>query len=202
MIREHAIRIGMNDFIPAIPDWFNTRKAAQVVAFFAIKLDGKINILRATKLVYLADRLSMSKREHPITGDNFVSMKFGPVNTYTYSYMCGQASVRQDEWATFMGARSGHDLPLAKKIDVGALDELSRSDVAILEATWAEYKDIEKFKLAEWTHKFCPEWRDPNGSSIPIDFATVFKHLKKDDPVELAEEIQAERQLIASLHEA
>jgi len=30
----------------------------------------------ATKLIYLADRLSMERRDHPITGDNFISMPF------------------------------------------------------------------------------------------------------------------------------
>lgn len=63
-----------------------------MVAFFAIKAGGLINILRATKLVYLADRLSMEKRDHAITGDNYVSMPFGPVNTNTYDYMNGRGT--------------------------------------------------------------------------------------------------------------
>lgn len=189
----------MNGFVASIPRWFPTRKAAQVVAFFANKAGGSINVLRATKLVYLADRLSMAEREHPITGDNLVSMPFGPVNTYTYSYMNGQAGDRNDQWAEFVAPRRDYDIPLARKISPEDLDELSKADLKILNATWEAFKDIERFELAEWTHKFCPEWRDPKGSSIPIDFATVFKRLKKDDPIELAEQIQAERSLVLEL---
>lgn len=186
----------MNEYVPSIPEWFQPRKAAQVVAFFAKKSGGRINILKATKLVYLADRLNMERRDHPITGDNFVSMPFGPVNTYTYNYMCGTAPVRQSEWSEFISPRDGNDLALARDIEVDDLDELSQSDLAVLEETWDRFKDIERFKLAIWTHRFCPEWRNPHGSSIPIDFSTVFQKLKKDDPVELAEQIQAERILV------
>jgi uncharacterized phage-associated protein len=185
----------MADFTPKTPEWFDTRKAAQVVAFFALKAGGKINILRATKLVYLADRMSMERREHALTGDNYVSMPFGPVNTNTYDYMNGRGSSRADEWAAFVGKRNDNDLPVAPGVTVESFDELSRSDLAVLEDTWAKFSDIERFKLAEWTHQFCPEWQNPGNSSIPIDFSTVYKKLGKEDPAAMAEEIQAERKL-------
>lgn len=190
----------MGDFVPLIPEWFNTRKAAQVTAYFALKAGGKINILRATKLIYLADRLSMERREFTLTGDEFVSMKFGPVNSYTYSYMTGAAPVKQAEWAEFISPRRGNDLWLSQQIECDDLGELSLSDVKILDDTWDKFKDIgDQFQLAEWTHEFCPEWKDPSGSSIPINPASIYKILGKEDPVELAEQIVSDRQLVASL---
>ena len=182
-----------------IPEWFATRRAAQVTAYFADKAGGQINVLRATTLVYLSDRMSMAEREHPVTGDNFVAMPFGPVNTYTYSLMNGEVEQNLLHiWAEFVAPRAGYNIPLARPITSDDLDELSRSDLRILEATWERFKDIEKYELADWTHEFCPEWRDPNSSSVPIDFATVYKHLEKSEPIELAEQIQAERALVAS----
>lgn len=190
----------MSAFVPQIPEWFNTRRAAQVTAYLAVKAGGHINILRATKLIYLADRLSMAKRDVPITGDNLVSMPFGPVNSYTYSYMTGAAPVRQGDWAEYISPRRAHDLWLSQEVSVDDLSELSRADLRLLDETWDAFKDIgDQFDLADWTHEFCPEWKDPNGSSIPIDYATVYKRLGKDDPVELAERVQADRQLILSL---
>ena len=150
-------------------------------------------------MIYLADRESLATKEHTITGDNFVSMKFGPVNSYTYSYMRGQAPVRQEQWAEFIGPRWGHEIPLVQKLEVDALDELSRGDLKILNGTWENFSDIERFELAEWTHKFCPEWKDPGNSSVPIDLSTIFKRLEKQEPVELAEAIQAERSFISQL---
>jgi uncharacterized phage-associated protein len=189
----------MPGYVATIPAWFPTRKAAQVTAFFAQRAGGAINVLRATKLIYLADRRSMAIRDHLITGDNFVSMPFGPVNTYIYSYMNGQASDRIEKWAEFVGPRVGNDIPLMRPIQIDDLDELSKAEIQVLEDTWLQFSDIDRFELAEWTHRFCPEWRDPHGSSIPIDFATVFKRLNKEDPIELAEEIQAERSLSLEL---
>jgi hypothetical protein len=185
----------MATFAPKTPEWFDARKAAQVVAFFALKAGGKINVLRATKLVYLADRLSIERRDYAITGDNYVSMPFGPVNTNTYDYMKGAASRGMAEWSAFVGKRVENDLPLAEGVTAEALDELSRSDIAILEDTWAKFSDIEKYKLAEWTHQFCPEWKNPGDSSSPIEFATVYSKLGKADPAGMEEEINAERQL-------
>ena len=157
---------------------------------------GAINVLRATKLVYLSDRRSMNERDRPITGDDFVSMPFGPVNTYTYSYMNGEAADRRDQWSEFIAPRRNLLISLAStSISRDLLDELSRADTRMLDATWKEFNDIDRFELAEWTHKFCPEWRDPHGSSLPLHFATVFKKLEKPDPHELNDEIQAERAL-------
>ena len=190
----------MGNYVPHIPEWFDTRKAAQVAAFFAIKGDGRINILRATKLIYLADRQSMEEREFPITGDEYVSMPFGPVNSHTYSYMSGAAPVRQGDWAEYISPRRNNDLYLSQHVEVEDLDQLSRGDIRLLEETWEKFKDIgDQFELAEWTHRFCPEWRDPNGSSIPINVATVYKLLGKNDPIELAEQLQADRGLALSL---
>tara|TARA_R110000868_G_scaffold192394_2_gene436835 strand:- start:2482 stop:3069 length:588 start_codon:yes stop_codon:yes gene_type:complete len=188
-------------YIKEIPNWFSTRKAAQVTAFFALQAGGSINILRVTKLIYLADRASMESREYPVTGDDFVSMPFGPVNTYTYSHMTGSVTEpRLRSWNEFISSRAGNELSLSRAIkSVDELDELSRADLRILSDTWERFKDItDQFELAEWTHRFCPEWRDPSGSSVPLPFATVFERLKKSQPVELSEQIQAERALMAS----
>ncbi|OQP87882.1 hypothetical protein BTR14_03150 [Rhizobium rhizosphaerae] len=184
-------------YVPTIPDWFLTRKAAQVTAFFALKSEGVINILKATKLVYLSDRRSLDLRDFPITNDQYVSMAFGPVNSYTYSYMTGVAPIRQEEWFEFIAARHGNDLRLAQEIDVEDLDELSRGDLRILEAVWEEFKDIDRFDLADWTHRFCPEWVDPRRSSIPIEMASLLNALQKQDPIGLAEDLQDERRLLA-----
>lgn len=186
-------------FVRRVPEWFPTRKAAQVVAFFCLKAGGTINVLRLTKLVYLADRKSIERRDHHITDDDFVSMPFGPVNTITYSYINGEVDSRQEEWGAFVGERTNHDVPVTAGVTPDALDELSRADLTVLEDTWDEFKDIEKYELADWTHKYCPEWRDPSGSSVPISFATVFGKLKKAAAVELSEQIEAERSLSAML---
>ena len=191
----------MAGYVAQIPDWFSVRRAAQVCAFF-LRLSGDhLNVLKLTKLVYISDRWSMDRREYPITGDNFVSMPFGPVNTFTYSLIQGSASSGLDVWRQYIAPRQrgSVDIYLAKGLNDSDFDELSNSDRDIMTEVWEEFKDIDRFVLAEWTHKYCPEWINPHGSSLPIEFATVYKKLSKTDPIELVETIQANRLLYLEL---
>jgi len=184
----------MTDFTPRIPPWFNVRKASQVVAFFALREGGSINILKLVKLIYLADRQSLADRERPITGDEFIAMRFGPVNSITYDFAKGAANERRAEWSEFVGERRGHDITVKDGVTAEDLDELSRYEARVLSGIWMRFKDIERFQLAEWTHRYCPEWRDPGTSSVEISYADVFKVLGKAEPDELAAEITQDRE--------
>src|SRR3990167_7093267 len=59
------------------------KKATQALNFFAQKKDGKINKMKAIKLIYLADRLHLRKYGRPIVGDAYWAMKLGPVGSRT-----------------------------------------------------------------------------------------------------------------------
>lgn len=187
----------MGDYVPQIPQWFDVRKAAHVAAFFALRASGHINIVKLMKLMYLADRESISQRDMPITGDDFASMKLGPILENTYDLAKGAA--HREEWAEFIAPREGHDLSLARPVDLELLDELSRSEVSILEAIWAKFKDMDQWELAEWAHEFCPEWRDPGNSSIRIAYASIGNRLGKPDPFGLAEQVDEDRRLASTL---
>lgn len=175
--------------------WFNIRKVAQIVAFFARQQGGSINVLKLTKLVYLADRRNMQKFEFPITGDNLVSMDHGPVNSITYNCINGMEGERGD-WETFVTDRAGYEVGLAQaSLPDEALDELSEAELETLHEVWAEFGHMGKYGIRDWTHKNCPEWEDPKGSSASIPFARVFKYLGKDHAEQLEESIRSDREL-------
>ena len=70
---------------------YNPRKAAQTIAFFAIKNSGRpINTLKAVKLVYLADREAIALYGSPIQDERRVAMPLGPVNSTTYDFIKGE----------------------------------------------------------------------------------------------------------------
>lgn len=183
----------------ALP-WYNTRKAAQVVAFFA-NLEGKdISVLKATKLVYLADRESMQKYGYPMLNDRFVSMPHGPVNSITYGHIAG-TSEPADEWDEFLSARAGNTIGLSKSIEDDDLDELSDAELEGLHAVWAQFGGMTAWNLRNWTHENCPEWEDPDGGAETIPHKRVLKFLGHSNADELAGEIKIERRL-ESLFEA
>jgi uncharacterized phage-associated protein len=174
--------------------WFNVRKAAQIAAFFARQQGGAINVLKLTKLVYLADRLNMERYDFPISGDNFVSMDHGPVNSITYNYVNGMESQR-DGWAEFLNDRAGYEVGLVHDVSDDDLDELSRAELKTLYAIWEQFGHMSKYEVRDWTHRNCPEWEDPHGSSAPIAFERVLGFLGKSHAREIADEIRAQREV-------
>ncbi len=173
--------------------WFNTRKAAQIAAFFAREEGGTINVLKLVKLIYLADRECMARYEFSILNDQLVSMNHGPVNSITYNHIkgCGH---EQGVWGEFIADRVHHDVSIAQaELSDDQLDELSQAELEVMHDVWAKFGGMTRFQLRNWTHNHCPEWEDPEGSSQRIPYERVFEILGK--PAELAEEIKIERRL-------
>lgn len=172
---------------------FNVVQAAQVAAYFAKANGGSINVLKLVKLIYLADRHSMSLFDFPILNDSFVSMDKGPVNSRTYDRLKSNAQP-ENEWLRFVAMRKGHEITLADpKITVKDLNQLSRADLRVLGETWNRYGHLDSYTLVKLTHEFCPEWNDPNGSSSEIPFERIFQFLGRDNPAELAALINEQR---------
>jgi uncharacterized phage-associated protein len=174
--------------------WFNVRKAAQVAAFFAREEGGQINVLKLSKLVYLADRKNMELHDVPISADVLVSMDHGPANSLTLDCMNGFASSRPG-WEDFVTDRSHYRVGLTREVGDADLDELSRAELKTLHAVWAEFGKYNGFQLRDWTHENCPEWEDPHGTSVSIPYERVFKFLGKSNPDDLAARVIEDRKL-------
>lgn len=176
--------------------WFNVRKAAQVSAFFALKQGGQIHVLKLVKLIYLSDRNFMRRYDVPIIGDKLVSMDHGPVNSLTLNYVNGTAE--SADWDAFMADRAGHMVALSNdELTDDMLDELSDAEMRVLEETWNEFGHMDRFEIRDYTHRHCPEWDDPHGSSTPLRYAHVFKFLGKANSAELEDRVIAERRIAA-----
>lgn len=175
--------------------WFNARKVSQIVAFFAREQGGEINVLKLTKLVYLADRRNMEKYDFPITLDHLVSMDHGPVNSITNNCINGLESERGD-WENFVTDRAAYQVGVARDgLTDADFDELSDAELETLHEVWGEFGQMSKWAIRDWTHKHCPEWEDPRGSSAAIPYSRVFKYLGKLHADELEAQVLAERKL-------
>lgn len=180
--------------MPSMQPWYNARKAAQVVAFFARQQGGMINVLKLTKLVYLADRKNIEKFDFPITWDNFVSMDHGPVDSITYDCINGMQD-SADGWNEFVTDRQGYNVGLMRPVEDDDLDELSVAETGTLHEVWNQFGHMTKFQIRDWTHENCPEWEDPHGSSAPIPFSRLLKFLGKNDADEIEQDLLNERAL-------
>ena len=135
---------------------FNARKATQVAALFITKEGGSLNIMKLVKLVYLLDRLSISKRGIPVLGGDYFSMKNGPVSSESLDLInSGELYGQPTDWSNFISSRQVHTVGLLA--DPGT-DRLSESEMEFVNTIYAEHGRRDQFQLRDWCHENCAEW--------------------------------------------
>lgn len=185
---------------------YNARKAAQVIAYLAMKARNTcLPVLKAVKMVYLADRESLARFGFPILEEPHVSMPHGPVNSSTYSHINGEEDLDGCGWSDFLRARENNEVAAVEGLSEDDLDELSDADIVCLDAVWERFGGMGKWQIRDWTHdrNNIPEWEDPNGSSRPIPLERILSYLKIENADVQADTIKDHRQidqLFASLH--
>lgn len=160
---------------------FSERKVSQMAAYFLEKRGGRMSHLKLIKLLYLSDRESMNRYGWPITGDHIVAMPHGPVLSMTLNYMDGNIESSKGGWESYISAKSNHEVTLRREVHTKDLDELSNAEIEVLDSVWQQFGKMSRWQLRDYTHEHCPEWKDPDGSSIPIDFKDVLIALGKTE---------------------
>lgn len=164
------------------------KKSTQAINYFACKKDGRINKLKAIKLIWLADRYHLRKYGRPVIGDTYWAMQFGPVGSKTLDIANLKDSLEKDclKYASSFLKSTGEsentrNLSSKKDVDLGVF---SQTDIEALEMAFAEYGDRDRFELAEISHVF-PEWarhRDDLCSGkvkrVMMDYLDFFSHSK------------------------
>ena len=70
---------------------FHPEKAVEAAAILLKLHREPMKYLGLLKMLYIADRFALKHMEQPITGDHYVSMKYGPVLSGVYDLIKGQA---------------------------------------------------------------------------------------------------------------
>ncbi|UXT64144.1 SocA family protein [Agrobacterium tumefaciens] len=178
---------------------YNPLKAAQIIARFIQRTEStSINVLKAVKLVYLADRESIARYGFPILDETRVSMPHGPVNSTTYSHINGEHDLAACGWSAVLEDKEHHQIALADPaITVDDLDELSDADLECIDAVWDQFGHMNQWDLRDWTHdpKNVPEWEDPTGGSNPIPLIRIMTALGMENATDLAEVVTDHRKV-------
>lgn len=158
---------------------FNEQKTAQIAAWFLSQEGGAMPHLKLMKLMYLAERQSMAEHGYPMTGDRFVAMPHGPVLSLTLDHINDAVPSAPNGWDDWISDRAGHVVALARDVNDQAFDELSKNDLGVLASVWKNFGWMTKYQIRDYTHnpKNCPEWKDPDGSSYPIQYESVYEAL-------------------------
>lgn len=160
---------------------FAHRKATQMLNFFALEQSGKINKLKALKLVFFADRYHLRQYGRPISNDRYLAMNFGPVasSCKDLAEMSDFLGTEEKRYAEQYLEPNGHDYQSKSDSDHS---EFSETDLEALEFVWNEYGPRGEFELANLTHQF-PEWKQhearlqsPDESRVPMRYTDFLKN--------------------------
>jgi uncharacterized phage-associated protein len=163
------------------------KKATQALNLLARKKDGKINKMKAIKLIFLADRLHLRKYGRPIVGDMYWAMKLGPVGSLTKN-VAELSSISEEALAYAKKYIKPIDekkqvITSLKKEDLGVF---SKTDIECIESVYNKFSDKDQFELAEITHEF-PEWikhkkeLDDGKKRVRMDYDDFFVDTPKGD---------------------
>jgi len=163
------------------------KKATQALNLLARKKDGKINKMKAIKLIFLADRLHLRKYGRPIVGDMYWAMKLGPVGSLTKN-VAELSSISEDALAYAKKYIKPMDEKKQTFISLKQedLSVFSKTDLECIESVYNKFSDKDQFELAEITHEF-PEWikhkkeLDGGKKRVKMDYDDFFTNTPKGD---------------------
>jgi uncharacterized phage-associated protein len=171
-----------------MPERFDQEKATATAAYLLKLRGGRMSYLKLIKLLYLADREAFGRWGFGITTDRYVSMPHGPVVSNIYNLITEEER-ETPFWSRYISAPSNYEVRL---IDEDIPDLLSRAEQKLLSEIFASFGTWGRWKLVEHTHTL-PEWRNPNGSSIPIRVEDILQAqgASQREAVELKKELES-----------
>lgn len=172
---------------------FREDRTTQAAARLLQLHGGRMNHMKLVKLLYLADREALLRWGRPITFDWYVSMPHGPVLSRTLDLINAQPDPDHPSyWHRYISEREGYEVALC---DAPSIDQLSPAEEALLQEVFERYGRLGQWQLRDLSHGL-PEWRDPEGSSVPIDLRDILRAggLTDEDIAAIEDALEAERE--------
>lgn len=146
---------------------FQTGKATEAACVFLQKGSGRMNIMKLVKLIYLLDRLSLDRRNIPVVGGDYLSMRNGPITSEMLDMIsAGRLFGDKDSgWEKCVSDRRNHEIQLEQ---MPGREHLSDAELTLVNEIWAEHGGKDQWQLAEWCHTHCPEWTPLTRGCAPI----------------------------------
>jgi uncharacterized phage-associated protein len=149
---------------------FNEAKATQAAARLLRLRGGRMHYMKLIKLLYLVDRCALLNWGYPVTTDSHVSMDKGPVLSQVLNLINEGSDA--GVWSQYISDPDDYQVRL-KAEDLPS-EELSVAEEKLIDGIFAEYGKFSRWQLVDILHGL-PEWQDPKGSAIPIQFSDILK---------------------------
>lgn len=130
------------------------------------------------KMLYFADREAYARWGEPITGDEAVSMQFGPVLSTIHDLTKGERPSLRADWSPYISDTEEETYRVFLKEDPGT-DELSPAEIKMIESVHARFKDYSWHEMRDFAHGL-PEYDESVGkSSKPIPVEAILQAVGK-----------------------
>lgn len=152
------------------------------------------------KFLYLLDRDALLRWGSPVTGDDYFSMRWGPLLAHTHDLITEELPEEEAEASFWKNHIEQQRYDVVLKKDPGN-DELSPADDAsiseVFDTFFAKYQELncDPFKFCDYLHTILPEYKaTEQGQRFPLDYHDILVAGKKQP-----DEIKEVKALLASI---
>lgn len=162
--------------------FFDIEKLIGFAAYVMKKMGlSSIQYIMLIKLMYLSDRKSVELYDHTISNDNFVSMDKGPVLSRLLNLIHDECAPElQNTWNTYFKTCE-HYVKIVSDEAIKKVENLSRAEMKVIDEVVSEFGKRDVWELIDNHMHTLPEWKNPNGSSIPIKLEDIMRALNKSE---------------------
>lgn len=134
-------------------------KIKAVVEYILQQFSDGVDYIHLFKIMYFAQEEHLAIYGSPLINESFVARKHGPVPSFTYKVLRVAEGKMEDKTGELMSFVSditlrnvdGHQV-ISVRDNVCDMDELSRSNIRLLDKWINKCKDLESFDLSELSH--------------------------------------------------
>ena len=145
--------------------------------------------IRLIKLLYIADREALKNWGYPLTGDEYYSLRHGPIVSNVYDLITADPHyVKRSYWGTYIRTEGVHVILETEP----PLEDISKAVIKLVETIHDRYHSVSTWDLIDQMHREFTEWQDPGYSRIPITYEQILLAVGKSKDVagELSDIVQ------------
>ena len=163
---------------------FDEKQATEAMVFLLSLNGGNMSCMKVIKMLYLADRYSMSNGHGSITTDSYISLPDGPASSNILDCIRWNSGV---EWKKHIRT-NGNLVEISYPIK--HYEKLSRYYMETLSNVYERFKDYNLEEL-ESCCRSLGEWKNPHGSSMPISIESIIENsVSKDKRADVLDELE------------
>jgi len=190
----------MSPFLSSDPSRvFNEEKTTQAASQFLKLAGNSVNYLVLIKFLYMLDRRALASWGRPVTGDEYYSMKHGPVLSQVLDLITAPSEQEATgPWANHISSASNFVVTLKES---AGTDQLSEAEEDLIKEVFQEFGHFRfaPFPLADHLHNILPEWKRVTQGRVALPIADILKASHKGEAEILA--INDELRALTDIHQ-